>query len=495
MSTDLTEQLRSLAARFDELAPPVTEDDLRTGARPLAPAPTTTAHSSNVRLLAIAAALVVLAGAVWLFSRPSDEPITSVVPASTTTHSTSSSTALSTTIPAVPAADADWFTLRLDGYTAGTTNIQPCCIAYPPPGPPTVAVWAVPSNGAGRFLLVRRFSVTANEQFVYTQSLFLPQADGSSWMFDGIGMSTSERDALAAKVTRDAGGSFVLDQGGTPAAPLASGLANAGQLRAQSYRSGEGTVTLTVGRYRGEFNRFTGGGPMRSVTVAGLPGYATNTDEPSGFVLWKMRDDLWGTLEAPGAIADQLDTLIAALTPARAPANDTTPLLHPELPRQLRTVATVIQVEGSPPMLAWTLRESLPPQGGDIPLKGWNWDEVEGEQTVGAVTWGDSYEVIGTWDGTTFTVTQPPIAATPPTPEGFAFITSGCDELSFTTERESLQAAGSALDHQFNVNVNQINGHCGLTIVATIETAGLSSVLAGHADHIDSVNYLLTAVN
>lgn len=495
MSIDLTEQLRTLAARFDQLAPPVTEDELHVGATRLATAPAEPERRSNARFLAIAAAVVLLAGAVWLFSRPSDEPITSVVPASTGTPSTSLSIPLSTTIPAVDAADADWFTLRLDGYIAGTTNIQPCCIAYPPPGPPTVAAWVVPSNGADRFLVVRRFPVTANEQFVYTQSLFLPQADGSSWMFDGIGLTTSERDALAATVTRDAGGSFVLDQGGTPASPLASGLANAGQLRAQSYRSGDRTVTLSVGTYRGEFNRFTGGGPMRSVTVAGLPGYATTTDEPSGFVLWKMRDDLWGTLEAPGATPEEMDTLIAALTPALAPANDTTPLLHPEIPDQLRTVATVIQVEGSPPMLAWTVRESLPPQGGDIPLRGWNWDEVDGEQTVGSVTWGDSYEVIGTWDGTTFTVTQPPIAATPPTPEGFAFITNGCDELSFTAERESLQSAGSALDRQFNVNVNQINGHCGLTIDATIETTALSAVLADHTDHIDSVNYLLTAMN
>jgi hypothetical protein len=490
MSADLLEQLRSLAQHYDDVAEPVTVDELRPGS----PAVTPPSSGVPVRVLAIAASLTLLAGAVWMFSRDASEQPSTVVPATTTVAPTTDE--LSSTVPStVDAQNATWFTLQLDGYRPGSMSTQPCCIAFPPPGPPTVAAWSITSNGSAGFLLLRRFPVLSNEQFVHTQSLFLNQPDGSAWMFDGVGLTDQERDQFARQVTQQPDGSFVLDPSGSDLAPLAIGTANAGQLRAQVYSSPRGGVTLTVGTYRGEFNRFTGGGPMRSVTVAGLPGYATSTDRPSSFVVWQMGSDLWGTLEAPVATDAELDELIAALTPAVEPTTSSTPLLHPELPEQVRAVATVIEGRDGTPMLAWTVRESLPPQGGDIPLVGWNWDDVDGEQTAAGVTWGGLYEVIGTWDGTTFRLTQPPIAATPTTPEAFAFITPGCDELSFAPERQQLEAAALSIDPLFNVNVNQINGHCGLTIVAMADTAALSAVLADHADHIDSVTYLLTPVD
>jgi len=52
--------------------------------------------------------------------------------------------------------------------------------------------------------------------------------------------------------------------------------------------------------------------------------------------------------------------------------------------------------------------ESAPPQCAGIPLVGWSWDGIEGYETSGDVKWG-GYAVQGTYDGTSFTVTQPPI--------------------------------------------------------------------------------------
>lgn len=46
---------------------------------------------------------------------------------------------------------------------------------------------------------------------------------------------------------------------------------------------------------------------------------------------------------------------------------------------------------------------SLPPQCGGLPLIGWDWDLVAGEDSAGGSTWG-SYHVVGTYDGTTFTL-------------------------------------------------------------------------------------------
>ena len=137
-------------------------------------------------------------------------------------------------------------------------------------------------------------------------------------------------------------------------------------------------------------------------------------------------------------------------------------------------------------MLAWSLADSLPPQGGDIPLAGWNWNDVDGEQTIGDVTWGGMYEVIGTWDGTILTVTQPPISAVYQPSETFAFVTPDCDEKSFAPERQALELAGRTLD------INQINGHCGMTIDATVASPALTDLLAAHAASVDSVTYRLT---
>ena len=47
--------------------------------------------------------------------------------------------------------------------------------------------------------------------------------------------------------------------------------------------------------------------------------------------------------------------------------------------------------------------ESLPPQCSGVPLLGWDWRGVEGEERAGGTTWG-SYHVVGRYDGETFTV-------------------------------------------------------------------------------------------
>jgi hypothetical protein len=54
------------------------------------------------------------------------------------------------------------------------------------------------------------------------------------------------------------------------------------------------------------------------------------------------------------------------------------------------------------------IMESYPPQCGGIPVIGWDWATVDGSETEGDVTWG-AYAVTGTYDGVSFTVTQPPI--------------------------------------------------------------------------------------
>ena len=48
---------------------------------------------------------------------------------------------------------------------------------------------------------------------------------------------------------------------------------------------------------------------------------------------------------------------------------------------------------------------SFPPQCRGLPIPNWRWDQVDGQQTSGGTTWG-TYQLVGTYDGSSFTVLQ-----------------------------------------------------------------------------------------
>lgn len=52
--------------------------------------------------------------------------------------------------------------------------------------------------------------------------------------------------------------------------------------------------------------------------------------------------------------------------------------------------------------------ESYPPQCSGPEVIGWDWATVDQSETAAGITWG-TYAVQGTWDGTAFTLTQPPV--------------------------------------------------------------------------------------
>lgn len=68
---------------------------------------------------------------------------------------------------------------------------------------------------------------------------------------------------------------------------------------------------------------------------------------------------------------------------------------------------TVLQAAGQSPMLCHAIQESFPPQCAGLPVSGWDWDAVEGEETANGTSWG-SWHVTGTYDGERFHLTDPP---------------------------------------------------------------------------------------
>jgi hypothetical protein len=124
-------------------------------------------------------------------------------------------------------------------------------------------------------------------------------------------------------------------------------------------------------------------------------------------------------LPAIGAavIAGALALAFTGCASSSAPAADAAggdappavPASNPAAPGEVVAQGTVLQIEGDPARLCLgPVMESYPPQCSGPELPGWDWDAVDGTETASGVTWG-TYAVQGTWDGTTFTVTEPPI--------------------------------------------------------------------------------------
>jgi hypothetical protein len=89
-----------------------------------------------------------------------------------------------------------------------------------------------------------------------------------------------------------------------------------------------------------------------------------------------------------------------------------------------RGSGTVLESPEHGPELCANVQDSLPPQCGGVPLIGWDWDAVDGEESASGTTWGD-WEVTGTWDGEALTLTEPPVAPRAPA-EGYAGLETPC---------------------------------------------------------------------
>jgi hypothetical protein len=90
--------------------------------------------------------------------------------------------------------------------------------------------------------------------------------------------------------------------------------------------------------------------------------------------------------------------------------------------------ATVID-DGTPHACLGGVADSLPPQcGTGVPLTGWDWSAHEGDyETSGDVRWG-VYVLTGTFDGTTFTVTDTLDPDQSPRPEPESPFVTPCPE-------------------------------------------------------------------
>jgi len=77
-----------------------------------------------------------------------------------------------------------------------------------------------------------------------------------------------------------------------------------------------------------------------------------------------------------------------------------------------RGTGTVLESPEHGPQLCTGVESSYPPQCAGFALVGWDWADVQGEESANGTTWGD-FTVTGTWDGEALTLTEAPKAPTP----------------------------------------------------------------------------------
>jgi hypothetical protein len=157
-----------------------------------------------------------------------------------------------------------------------------------------------------------------------------------------------------------------------------------------------------------------------------FPGPSGNRGAPPGRLIHVRRPPT----PVPNALVTVVITaLVAALAAcgddetsvssgAGGTAGSTTTIGHET--RYEATTTVLESTDHGPQLCLGGVAESYPPQCGGPDVLGWDWNDVEGEESASGTTWG-SYRVVGTWDGEALALTEPPSPPEGPGP--------GADEL------------------------------------------------------------------
>jgi hypothetical protein len=122
--------------------------------------------------------------------------------------------------------------------------------------------------------------------------------------------------------------------------------------------------------------------------------------------------------------------VIACLAVSACGPTDDTPVVAGDQPpssTRYRVSATVLESPDHGPQLCQAVAESYPPQCGGPDVVGWDWADVEGEESASGTTWG-AYQVTGTWDGTRLTLTEPPVPPRAQEPDVGVELSTPCPE-------------------------------------------------------------------
>lgn len=433
------------------------------------------------RVLAIAAAAILVVGGVAAVvinrnNTPSASPSDNT-PSTPTPPTPTEPTLIRSVVP--------WYTLASQDMVPGVISSLPNLLQNAL-GDETSMAWARNGDPADALFLLRSGRGSPDMAPADTSLAGYQMIGDQVLAVSSYGLNALEQADLLEQVQPGSGLPWVLPADGWVL--LGLGAAVDGSTTAQTYSgTAGGAVTITVGPLFNQFLTLATVGSIEPVTVAGHDGWKA-TGESGVYLVWPAADSgQWATMTISGDLADRTDGLLAAVGEVEgepSPVVETVPV-----PRVVRYQGVVGLIDsGSGPMIAFGFLDSLPPLGGDIPLAGFDWAMIDGERTVNGTTWFDGPVLVtGTWDGTTFSLTEPAFASDAvewPVGPTYGEVTPGCTDRDMAPALEFLTGLDDRVLHVISSSDDSWDGRCGVQVHAAFDSPELRVALAPLGDQV-----------
>lgn len=269
--------------------------------RTVALAPTPDPSWGRQRLLAVAASVVLVGGAVTavvvnLSNRDSVSPAAG-----------GDTTAVTTTSVATSDLAMPYFLAAADlapGPVRATTS--------EPANGEFILVWARHSDFADAVLMLHAYELDQLEAPDVGENETVRTVEGAGLLFASYGLTAAEREALAAQVVPGSGLPWILPVEDWELMELSAPTEGLEQTFG-------GTATLAVGALTQLLFALEPTAPVSitNVTVAGAPAWTLTSTEGGAVVVWRdpTTSGRWVSLRVPASMADRVDGLIAAVVP------------------------------------------------------------------------------------------------------------------------------------------------------------------------------------
>lgn len=270
---------------------------------------------SAARWMAVAAAAVLIVGAVAAIAINRGAGDVATAPTDVPTTPATEPTLIRTVAPR--------YTLIAEDLAPGKVEILPNALTNE-----TSMVWALGNPVHGLFML-RSGPGSPNMAPADTSLAGYQMINDQAVAVSSYGIDLQEQAALLAQVQQGSGLPWLLPAEGW--SYLGMGTGNDGPTYEQGFLSDTASVILAVGPLANQFLTLATFGNIESVTVAGRAGWkATGTD--GAYVLWPAADSgQWASMSVPPPLTDRIDGLIAAVVEvteeaANEPTIDTVPV-------------------------------------------------------------------------------------------------------------------------------------------------------------------------
>lgn len=256
------------------------------------------------RLMAAAAAVVLIVGAVSAIAinRGSAPDVASTPTEVATTMSGS----LTPTEPTLIRVVTPRYTLIAEDLVPGPDTSVPNLLANE-----TSMVWALDGNPINGLFVLRSGPGSPNMAPADTSLAAYEMIGDQAVTASSYAIDAQQQAALLAQVQPGSGLPWVLPVDGWTY--LGVGTGNDGPTFEQSYSSEVGTVVLNVGPLANQFLTLATIGGIEQAKVAGRDGWKASSAD-GAYVLWPAGESgQWASLKIPASLVDRLDGLITAV--------------------------------------------------------------------------------------------------------------------------------------------------------------------------------------